>query len=213
MKLDIMSRKKALFAVFEDFCHAPLWCKGVKSVLFKFAWLTIITESVAANNFMYYINTLKGQDRFIIILVAISFFLVAETAKAQIYQTMSISITGSINDTQFTMYGATVFSGSTPPSHYKSTLKFSNLPSGFPTPLSFCCWWTKFVSLPESNAVNLTQVSGGNYHVHRQATYRDPLGKVIGQLTVEGDFNKTSTNTSTFTATINGNYTGPTNIV
>jgi hypothetical protein len=23
MKLDIMSRKKALFAVFEDFCHAP----------------------------------------------------------------------------------------------------------------------------------------------------------------------------------------------
>jgi hypothetical protein len=24
MKLDIMSRKKALFAVFEDFCHAPL---------------------------------------------------------------------------------------------------------------------------------------------------------------------------------------------
>jgi hypothetical protein len=66
---------------------------------------------------------------------------------------------------------------------------------------------------PYGNALNLMQVSGGNLHIQRDATYYNSSGIVIGQLTILGTLIKTSDTTSSLIATRSGTYTGPTDIV
>lgn len=152
------------------------------------------------------------KAQFIMMVVAVSLFAVVGTVKAQPYHTTSISMDGSINNTTFTMDGSTVYSGSNPPSQCADTWTFSNQPPDFHPYLMLCgkhCQSHHAIS----PAVNLVAVSGGDFQAQYTMIYRDPLGNVIGQLSIDGNFTETSDSTSTFVVTCSGTYTGPTDIV
>ena len=102
------------------------------------------------------------KAQFIMMVVAVPLFAVVGTVKAQPYHTTSISMAGSINNTTFTMDGTTVYSGSNPPSHHADTRTFSNQPPAF-HPFLMMCGAHCQAHHAVSPAVNLVEVSGGNF--------------------------------------------------
>jgi len=158
-------------------------------------------------------NFKQPKAQVIMILVAIALFVIVGTAKAQVYQTTSISITGTINDLPCDMNGATVFAGSTPPTLYTNTWTYSD---ALIAPVLDCLDWAvppDDWGEPDTNSTSILQLSGGSIHIHREAKYLDSHGKEIGQISLDGDLTRTSDSTSTFIANRSGTYTGPTNIV
>ena len=122
-------------------------------------------------------------------------------------------MTATVNSIPFTVNGKTVYTR-LPPRLVTYTRTCSDAQTAFPICSGHSIDWgncPRCDTIPLS--INLANVTAGNFHAQRVATYRNHLGNVIGQLTIDEDYSTISSNKSSFIGTLSETYSGPEDIV